>query len=102
MPSQDVLDRLFAIEHEAEDLVAEARAESERRIAAAKERSRLIAAAAMESAAAAAAAQRSASAAAAEAEYKSAIEAYRREIESLPVDDAFFRLACERALTERP
>ncbi len=100
MPSQDVLDRLFAIEHEAEGLVAKARAESERRTAAAREHSRLVVAAAVESASAAAIAKKKASAAAAENEYRSAVESDCREMESLPVDDAAFRSACERALAE--
>lgn len=96
MPSQDVLDGLFEIERRAEAIVAEARAEADRSVSAAKERARLSVAAAVASAAAASASAREAAAAEAQKEYRHAVEAYRREIDSMSVDEAIFFAACER------
>lgn len=96
MPSQDILDRLFETERQAESLAAEAGAEADRRIAAAKERARLAVAAAVKSATASVTAAKAASAAQANDEYQRLIESYRRGIDDLPVNEAAFQAVCER------
>jgi len=96
MHSQDILDRLFEVERQADSLAAEAGAEADRRVAAAKERARLAVAAAVESATASATAARAASAAEAKGEYSRALDSYRREIDGLSLDEAAFISVCER------
>jgi len=94
----DLLDKLFDVEKKAEALVADARTESDRRIAAAKERAEADFSAAYEAAVKEANSNKAAAVASTAAEYEKAISAFRGSIESTPVDEASFRASCDSAL----
>ncbi|HET7838518.1 MAG TPA: hypothetical protein VFL04_02075 [Rectinemataceae bacterium] len=87
------------MEHRAEELVQEARAEAERRISAAKDAIERDRAARIEAALAGAKRAREAAEDSSEAEYRKALESYKRLLEAAPVDEAAFREACERGLS---
>jgi vacuolar-type H+-ATPase subunit H len=90
MSSQDLLGQLMEAEGRAEELVHEAKAEADRRIASARGRAELARAKAYE---------REAAEAAIEAEYAEGIESYRARLESSALDEAAFAKACEQGLS---
>jgi vacuolar-type H+-ATPase subunit H len=99
MSSQDLLGQLMEAEGRAEELVHEAKAEADRRIASARGRAELARAKAYEAAVKAAATEREAAEAAIEAEYAEGIESYRARLESSALDEAAFAKACEQGLS---
>jgi len=101
MSSKDLLEKLFDVEHEAETMVSEARAESGRRLVAAKTRAQKYYAEAYETALAKALAAREESDEAARREYEEAIADYRRKLESSRLDRDAFSAACDAALEKR-
>ena len=98
---QDLLDKLFDVESKAESLVAEARGEADRKIAAAKGKAEADVAAAHESAVKQANEKKSAAAAAVVTEYESAVAAFRSSLDATRVDEAAFRATCEVALAKK-
>ncbi len=99
MSSQDVLERLFEVERKAEELVAEARAEADRRVVAAKESIERERGLRNEAALTEARQVREAAEKAADAEYRSALDSYRKLLAAAALDEAAFKEACERGLT---
>lgn len=100
MPSKDLLEKLFDVEHEAETMVSEARAEAGRRMDAAKTRAQKYHAEAYDAALAKALAAREQSDKAARDEYEAAIASYREKLESSRIDRAALSKACDAALEE--
>lgn len=100
MPSKDLLEKLFDVEHEAEKMVSEARDEAGRRSDAAKTQAQKHYTEAYDAALAQALASREASEAAAREEYRAAIEKYKIKLESSRMDKDAFTAICNAALEE--
>ena len=100
MPSKDLLEKLFDVEHEAEAMVAEARAEAGRRLDSAKTRAQEHYTEAYDAALAKALAARELSDRNAREEYEAAIADYRRKLESSIIDRGAFYAICDAALEE--
>jgi hypothetical protein len=98
MPSKDLLEKLFDVEHEAETLVSDARAEAGRRLDAAKTRAQKYYAEAYDAALAKALAAREASDEAARRDYEDAIADFKRKLESTPLDPKSFAAVCDAFL----
>jgi len=98
---QDLLDKLFDVESKAESLVAEARKEADRKIAAAKEKAETEVASAHESAVKSANEKKNAAAAAVVADYEKAVASFRASLDATRVDEAAFRATCETALAKK-
>jgi vacuolar-type H+-ATPase subunit H len=100
MPSKDLLEKLFDIEHEAEAMVTEAREEAGRRLDAAKTRAQRYYAEAYDAALAKALAAREQSDKDAREEYEEAVATYRRKLESSSLDKGSLNAICDAALEE--
>jgi vacuolar-type H+-ATPase subunit H len=100
MPSKDLLETLFDVEHQAEAMVSEAREEAGKRVDAAKTRAQKDYTAAYDDALAKAIATRELSEKAARDEYEAAIQTYRKKLESSRLDRDAFRATCTAALGE--
>ncbi|MEI6873814.1 MAG: hypothetical protein WCL50_01655 [Spirochaetota bacterium] len=98
---QDLLDKLFEVEKKAEALVAEAKGEADRRIAAAKEKAEIEYSRIHESAVRESVAKKAAAVEAAIAEYDSTIANYRVSLEATATDEKAFKSACEAALINK-
>jgi vacuolar-type H+-ATPase subunit H len=98
MPSKDLLEKLFDVEREAEEMVAEARAEAGRRLDAARTRAQKYYTEAYDAALARALAAREQSDKKARDDYDRAIREYRESLESSRVDGGAFTDACDAAL----
>jgi vacuolar-type H+-ATPase subunit H len=98
---QDLLDRLFEVEKKAEALVAEAKAEADRRIAAAKLKSEAELSTAFEGAVKAANEKKAKAVETTLAEYEKAIAGYRATVEATGTDQVAFTRACESALNKK-
>jgi vacuolar-type H+-ATPase subunit H len=98
MPSKDLLEKLFDVEHEAEAMVSEAREEAGKRLDAAKTGAQRHYTEAYDSALAVALATRASSEKAARDEYEAAIQAFRKKLESSRLDAEAFAAACDAAL----
>lgn len=100
MPSKDLLEKLFDVEREAEEMVAEARAEAGRRLDIAKTRAQKYYTEAYDAALAKALAARESSEKAARDEYDASIQSYRQKLEASKLDRESFAAACAAALGE--
>jgi vacuolar-type H+-ATPase subunit H len=100
MPSKDLLEKLFDVEHQAEEIIAEAREEAGRRLDAAKTRAQKYYTEAYDEALAKALASRELAEKAARDEYDAAILSYRKKLESTGLDLESFAAACRVALGE--
>jgi vacuolar-type H+-ATPase subunit H len=100
MPSKDLLEKLFDVEHEAEGMVSKAREEAGRRLDAAKTRAQRYYSEAYDAALAKALAARESSDEAARREYEEAISAYREKLESSHLDRGAFTALCDAALED--
>lgn len=100
MPSKDLLEKLFDVEHEAEAMVTGAREEAGRRLDAAKTRAQKYYAEAYDAALAKALAAREQSDKNARDEYEEAIATYRGKLESSSLDNASLNAICDAALEE--
>jgi vacuolar-type H+-ATPase subunit H len=100
MPSKDLLEKLFDVEHEAETMVTEAREEAGRRLDSAKTRAQKYYTEAYDAALAKALAAREQSDRNAREEYEEAIADYRRKLESSSLDRGAFAAICDAALEE--
>lgn len=100
MPSKDLLEKLFDVEHEAESLVAAAREEAGRRLDAAKTRAQQHYSEAYDGARAKALDAREASERSARDEYEREVRGFREKLEASRIDKAAFAAACEAALGE--
>jgi vacuolar-type H+-ATPase subunit H len=98
VPSRDVLDKLFEVEHRSEALVREASAEALRRASEAKEAAEIAFKSAYEEAVRVAEEGRKRADADADAEYAASIAAYRARLEGAALDEAAFKEECERYL----
>lgn len=100
MPSKDLLEKLFDVEHEAETMISEARQEAGIRMDAAKTRAQKYYTAAYDEALAKALATRAISEKAARDEYEAAIQTYRKKLESSRLDRDAFVAICSASLGE--
>jgi vacuolar-type H+-ATPase subunit H len=100
MPSKDLLEKLFDVEHEAEAMVTEARAEAGRRLDAAKTRAQEYYTEAYDAALAKALAAREQSDENARKEYEEAVADYRRKLEASTIDRGALGAICDAALEE--
>jgi vacuolar-type H+-ATPase subunit H len=100
MPSKDLLEKLFDVEHEAEAMVAEARAEAGRRLDAAKTRAQRYYSEAYDAALAKALAAREQSDEQARSDYEEAVADYHRKLESSSIDRGALDALCDAALEE--
>jgi len=98
MPSNDLLEKLFDVEREAEAMIAAAREEAGRRLDAAKTRAQQYYTEAYDAALAKALAGREKSEQAARDEYQAAIKDYREKLEASFLDRVSFEQACRVAL----
>ena len=102
MSSKDLLEKLFDVEHEAENIVSQAREEAGRRLDAARTRAQASYSRAYDAALAKALAARESSEKAALNEYESAIAAYREKLETSRLDVEAFKAACAAILATAP
>jgi len=100
MPSKDLLEKLFDVEHEAEGMVTEARAEAGRRLDAARTQAQKHYTEAYDEALSKALSAREQSDKKARDDYDYAIEEYRRRLEASKLDHRAFKDACDEALGE--
>jgi vacuolar-type H+-ATPase subunit H len=100
MPSKDLLEKLFDVEHEAQAMVSEARDEAGRRLDAAKTRAQKYYSEAYDEALAKALAAREKSDEAARRDYDEAIASYRKKLESSHLDRGAFFALCDAALED--
>jgi vacuolar-type H+-ATPase subunit H len=98
MPSKDLLEKLFDVEREAEEMVAEARAEAGRRLDAARTRAQKYYTEAYDAALAKALAAREQSDRKAREDYANAIKDYREKLASSKLDRGALTAACDDAL----
>jgi len=98
---QDLLDKLFDVESKAESLVADARKEADRRIAAAKGKAEADYSSAYDIAVKEANARKEAAAGSAVKEYESAVDAFKAKLDATRVDQAAFKAICESALAKK-
>jgi vacuolar-type H+-ATPase subunit H len=98
MPSKDLLEKLFDVEREAEEMVAEARAEAGRRLDAARTRAQRYYTEAYDAALAKALATREQSDKKARDDYDEAIRDYRERLESSKLDYGALEKACDEAI----
>ena len=98
MVSKDLLENLFDVEHEAEDLVSAARTEAGRRLDAARTKAQKNYTEAYDAALAKALAAREASEEAVLEEYEAAILSFRTNLEGSRLDTEAFAAACADAL----
>lgn len=96
--ADDLLGQLFTVEREAEALVAEARAEAERRLSAAVAEAEGLRERARREAHARASAALDEAARTAEAEFRDSVDSWKAFLESTPEDRAAFDAACGRGL----
>jgi vacuolar-type H+-ATPase subunit H len=102
MPSKDLLEKLFDVEREAEEMVAEARAEAGRRLDAARTRAQKYYTEAYDAALAKALAAREQSDKKARDDYANAIRDYRERLDSSKLDEGALKAVCDEALGEIP
>lgn len=100
MTSKDLLENLFDVEREAEEMVAEARAEAGRRLDAARTKAQKYYTEAYDAALAKALAAREQSDKKARDDYAEAIRDYRERLESSRLDGQAFAARCDEALGE--
>ncbi len=98
MPSKDLLEKLFDVEREAEEMVAEARAEAGRKLDAARTRAQKYYTEAYDAALAKALATREQSDKKARDDYDEAIRTYRERLESSKLDYEALKAACDEAV----
>jgi vacuolar-type H+-ATPase subunit H len=102
MPSKDLLEKLFDVEHEAETIVSDARAEAGKRLDEARTRAQKYYTEAYDAALSKALAFRAESDAAARKEYEEAIAAYKEKLETSHLDWGSFATVCDVALEKGP
>jgi vacuolar-type H+-ATPase subunit H len=100
MPSKDLLEKLFNVEHEAEEIVADARAEAGRRLDAARTKAQKYYTEAYDAALAKALAAREQSDKKARDDYDNAIKDYREGLESSKLNEHALIAKCDEALGE--
>jgi vacuolar-type H+-ATPase subunit H len=100
MPSKDLLEKLFDVEHQAEEIIAEAREEAGRLVDSAKTRAQKYYTEAYDAAMAKALASRELAEKAARDEYDAALLGYRTKLEASILDHESFAAACLAALGE--
>jgi vacuolar-type H+-ATPase subunit H len=100
MSSNDLLEKLFDVEREAEKIVEAAKAEARKRAESAKSASRALVESAREKALAAAKADESSAKAAIEAEYERSLESFKSALASSNLDRKAFDETCRSAIEE--
>jgi vacuolar-type H+-ATPase subunit H len=100
MPSKDLLEKLFDVEREAEEMVSEARAEAGRRLDGARTKAQKYYTEAYDAALAKALAAREQSDKKARDDYAEAIRDCRERLESSKLDREAFESRCDEALGE--
>jgi len=100
MPSKDLLEKLFDVEHEAETIVSESREEADRRLDAATTRAQKYYTEAYDAAMAKALRSRESSEQETREEYETEILTYRTKLESSSLDRVAFEAACVAMLEE--
>jgi len=100
MPSKDLLEKLFDVEREAEEIVAEARAEAGRRLDAARTKAQKYYTEAYDAALAKALAARERSDKKARDDYDNAIKDYREKLDSSMMEREALEAKCDEALGE--
>jgi vacuolar-type H+-ATPase subunit H len=98
MSSKDLLEKLFDVEREAEEMVAKARAEAGRRLDAARTRAQKYYTEAYDAALAKALATREQSDRKAREDYDEAIRDYRERLESSKLDYEALKDTCDEAV----
>ena len=98
MPSKDLLEKLFDVEHEAEAVVSKSRKEADRRLDAAKTRAQKYYTEAYDAAMAKALGIRETSEQDAREEYETEILTYRKKLESSSLDTNALAAACAAIL----